>query len=588
MKQGILKNGDVFGKYTVERLLGTGGMGAVYLVRHQLLGALYALKVLDAAAVSGKSGDMVERFKREAKIASNTRHPNLAEVYDAGFDEVHGLHYLVMEYLPGGNLRDRLAEKGRLAPQEAVQIVRQIAAVLVTISQKGIVHRDIKPDNIMFSANGAAKLTDLGIAKGNGEQDTLVTMASAVFGTPSYMAPEQAQDASSVDCRADIWSLGVVLYEMLAGRRPYEGKGLSAIVAQLLSSDPFPDIRAVAPDVPDALACLIGEMCMKDRERRLASPRELCERLATLDLSPPRRVPSNGPVTQVTMVTERTIEPMASPAAAVPSVEAAAPYVEPEPDPEVMAFEKSVTDKIKQRERRRYWMRIIICVLAGVVVLLFGWALLRSPAPITHGHADSAPEPSAPAPASNVVAAPVSPRPAPASASNVVAAPVSPRPASASASNVVENNGSSPVAASNEAVTVVEPPPLPPVATNAPPVLPPPDDGAIALVGVGSEEGALRAAAGGGGKFYRLAGRPDRVSAQIGAVVATHPGRIYLSLVGYAAAREMSLQRFELYLNEVVKSLVSSNVPFVLVAGATEYGGVVRAVAQRQSWDVMD
>ena len=566
MEQGMLKAGDDFGKYTVERLLGTGGMGAVYQVRHQLLGSLYALKVLDSASAAKKNGDIVERFHREAKIASNTRHPNLAEVYDAGFDEAHGLHYLVMEYLPGGNLRDRLAERGRFAPQEAIHIVRQVAAVLVTMAQHGIVHRDIKPDNIMFSANGAAKLTDLGIAKGNGEQDTLRTMASAVFGTPSYMAPEQAQDASSVDCRADIWSLGVVLYEMLSGRRPYEGKNFSAIVSQLLSSDPFPDIRAVAPDVPDAVANLLGEMCMKDREKRLATPRELYERLgdlnkrlATLVSAPPRPSVTNTLATQVTMATEKTMGTIdASPTEAEPSV-----FVEPEPDPEVEMFEKNVIKKMQRKQEGRHGLRIAIAVLAGLVFLLFGWALLnltkRSAAPAAHGGENAEPQ-----------------VPVTAVTSNAVAGTEQMPPEQPTAvSNVVDGVGQ-----------IVSDPPI--VTTNEPPVLPPPVDDSIALVGSEREANLLRAFAGGRGRFYRIAGRPDDVATQIGAVVAAHPGKIYLSLTGYAASREMSQVRFELFLREVAKSLASANVPFVLVADATVYGRIVRTVAQEQSWDVTD
>ena len=540
MAADVLKSGDMFGKYIVERLLGTGGMGAVYLVRHQVLGSLFALKVLDAAAAA-KGDEIVARFRREAKIASNTRHPNLAQVYDAGFDETYHLHYLVMEYLPGGNLRDKISGRGRLSPQEAVHIVHQVAAVLVTIAQRGIVHRDIKPDNIMFAADGSAKLTDLGIAKGNGEQDTLVTMAAAVFGTPAYMSPEQARDASSVDCRSDIWSLGVVLYEMLAGKRPYEGKGLGDIVSQLLSPDPFPDIRAAVPDIPSALAALIGEMCAKDREKRLAAPRELCGRLAAIDLMLSQ--PAGGDSvagTQLTMATVNTLGTAAAPTMATqPQI-----YVEPEPDTDVDSFEREANERIQRRHNRRRLLYVAIWMLVvGLVLMLFGWLM-------------------------------------------------------ADRKNNMPSNDSTPVVVTNTPTPPPSPPPItniPVVVTNTPPPPPPPSPPppppvveTVALVGMNNEERFLQSlvASGESGRFFRISGNQEKAAGQIMAASASRPHRICLSLTVYAANREMSIPSFEMFLRRVGKELTSSGIPFAFVSDATAYGEVVRKVAKEESWDI--
>ena len=580
MAADVLKSGDMFGKYIVERLLGTGGMGAVYLVRHQVLGSLFALKVLDAAAAA-KGDEIVARFRREAKIASNTRHPNLAQVYDAGFDETYHLHYLVMEYLPGGNLRDKISGRGRLSPQEAVHIVHQVAAVLVTIAQRGIVHRDIKPDNIMFAADGSAKLTDLGIAKGNGEQDTLVTMAAAVFGTPAYMSPEQARDASSVDCRSDIWSLGVVLYEMLAGKRPYEGKGLGDIVSQLLSPDPFPDIRAAVPDIPSALAALIGEMCAKDREKRLAAPRELCGRLAAIDLMLSQ--PAGGDSvagTQLTMATVNTLGTAAAPTMATqPQI-----YVEPEPDTDVDSFEREANERIQRRHNRRRLLYVAIWMLVvGLVLMLFGWLMAdrknnmpsndSTPVVVTN----TPTPPSFPPPVTNI----------PVVVTNTPPPPPFPPPVT----NI-------PVGVTNTPTPPPSPPPvtnIPVVVTNTPPPPPPPSPPppppvveTVALVGMNNEERFLQSlvASGESGRFFRISGNQEKAAGQIMAASASRPHRICLSLTVYAANREMSIPSFEMFLRRVGKELTSSGIPFAFVSDATAYGEVVRKVAKEESWDI--
>ena len=273
-REEVFRNGEKFRGYVVERLLGNGSLGAVYLVRHEILDTIYAMKVL-FPEVAKENSDYVKRFLREAKIATRIRHPNLVAVHDCGYDEERGLYYLVMDYISGGDLRQALAFAGRFAPDRAVEVVLQVASALDAAQEYHVVHRDIKPENIMIQPDGLVKLVDLGIAKADDIKDSLCTEAESVFGTPAYVAPEQAVDASVVDVRADIYSLGVVLFEMIAGKVPFDGPNAPQILVQTLSSDPFPDIRDINPDVSPQLAVMIRRMCVKEPDRRIPTPAAL-------------------------------------------------------------------------------------------------------------------------------------------------------------------------------------------------------------------------------------------------------------------------------------------------------------------------
>lgn len=272
--EDVFTPGEKFRGYVIERLLGNGGLGAVYLVRHEMLDTLFALKVL-FPEVAKANDSYVKRFLREAKIATRIRHPNLVAVHDCGYDEARNLYYLVMDYVSGGDLRQAIAFAGHFAPDRAVEVAMQVASALEAAQRYHVVHRDIKPENIMIQPDGLVKLVDLGIAKSDDIADSLSTTTESVFGTPSYVAPEQALDAAGVDTRADIYSLGVVLFEMIAGRPPFDGPNAPQIIAQTLSEDPFPDIRDFNPDVKPMLAVLIRRMCVKERERRIPDPSTL-------------------------------------------------------------------------------------------------------------------------------------------------------------------------------------------------------------------------------------------------------------------------------------------------------------------------
>ena len=303
---GMLKPGDIFEKYRVEKLLGKGGMGAVYLVRHNVLDSLFALKVL-FPNVAAKNKQFVDRFIREARLACKIKHPNLISVHDAGKNSENGMYYIIMDYVSGGSVRDLLKKIGHFSPEQAVSIIRQIASALETARKHDMVHRDIKPDNIMFSSDGIAKLADLGIAKSTNEQDTMLTMEASVFGTPAYMSPEQAMDSRKVDCRADIYSLGIVFYEMLSGQRPYRGNNTIEILSQVVRDENIPDIQTLVPSIPADLAELLNQMCAKNIQKRIQSPSELLKRLEKIiptiegNACPGKTVPSEE--TEITLPT---------------------------------------------------------------------------------------------------------------------------------------------------------------------------------------------------------------------------------------------------------------------------------------------
>ena len=277
----LVRPGDNFQGYKVERLLGKGGLGTVWLVRHLMLDTLFALKILDPHVVEEKP-EYVKRFVREAKLATRIRHPNLVAVHDAGFDRQKGVYYLVMDYVQGSTLRDTIAFEGPLPEKEAVRIVLHVADMLAAAQCFGMVHRDLKPENIMLTQDGIVKLLDLGIAKIAGGIDSLKTTTNSVFGTPAYISPEQAVDSSAVDTRADVYSLGIILFELLTGKRPYQGDSASDVLRQLLGKTPIPDIRTFNSRISPKVSAVLSLMCAKRLEDRLASPKAVIDTFARL------------------------------------------------------------------------------------------------------------------------------------------------------------------------------------------------------------------------------------------------------------------------------------------------------------------
>ena len=271
----MLQPGDTFGDYRVLKLLGTGGMGSVFLLENAG-GGQVAAKILDPATASDHEAR--KRFLREAQLALGVKHPNLVEAYDVGEDPKTGLCYILLEYVSGGSLADYLKRNGALPVEDAVVVVRAMASVLELAREKGIVHRDIKPANIMFAADGTPKLADLGIARKSVAEDlktTTLTQTGAMIGTPAYMAPEQMLDAHNVDARADIYSLGVVFFEMLTGERPNKDDTAVQLMAKAVKGEPLPDVRTLRPEVSASLAQLLNMMVSPDKEGRISTPGQI-------------------------------------------------------------------------------------------------------------------------------------------------------------------------------------------------------------------------------------------------------------------------------------------------------------------------
>ena len=273
-----LQPGGKFGDFDVIRELGVGGMGAVYLVRDPETGLDYAAKVMLENPLG--ASDFKKRFIREAEIAMKVEHPALVKVYDVGRDPETGYAYMIMDYVNGGDLHEAIARRlienrGPYSVKESLAVVRPLLGALSAASAAGVVHRDIKPDNILFDGEGHPRLADLGIAKISDDQTlSRLTMTNMVVGTPAYMAPEQMTDAHAVDVRADLYALGLVLWEMLAGECPNAGLSSTELMARAIKGVRIRDIRELRPKLPDYMHRFLRRMTDPNPDRRFATPDE--------------------------------------------------------------------------------------------------------------------------------------------------------------------------------------------------------------------------------------------------------------------------------------------------------------------------
>ena len=265
------------GRYRLVRHLARGGMAEVYVAEDQLLNRTVAVKVLFPELAHDEA--FVERFRREARAAASLNHHNIVSVYDFGEDE--GSWFIVMEYVEGRNLRDIIRSEGQMDPARTAELGAEVAAALAAAHAQGIIHRDVKPANVLISADaGTVKVADFGIARAAGARQGL-TMPGTVLGTATYLSPEQAQGAE-VDFRTDVYSLGMVLYEMLAGRPPFTGDSPVAVAYQQLSQT-APPPSTHNPDVPPALDAIVMRAMSKKPDDRQATAEEIREELLAME-----------------------------------------------------------------------------------------------------------------------------------------------------------------------------------------------------------------------------------------------------------------------------------------------------------------
>ena len=258
------------GRYELHRRLGRGGMAEVYLARDQLLDRPVAVKVLFPALAT--DAGFVERFRREAQAAANLQHPNIVSVFDWG--EANGTYFIVMEYVEGHTLADTLRDEGRLHPDRAAEITADIAAALGFAHRNRVVHRDVKPGNVLITRDGGVKVADFGIARALSDStDQNLTKTGSVMGTATYFSPEQARGAQ-VDPRSDLYSLGVVLYEMITGRPPFTGDSAVAIAYKHVQENPVPP-RRIDPALPETLEAITLKCLAKNPANRYPSAQDL-------------------------------------------------------------------------------------------------------------------------------------------------------------------------------------------------------------------------------------------------------------------------------------------------------------------------
>ncbi len=284
--------GKTVGNYAITKLLGEGGMGAVYLAEHPVIGKKVALKVLHLEMA--KDPEIVARFFNEARAIHTIGHPNIVDVLDFG-QTPDGYPYFIMEYLRGQALADRIAGAA-MEPSAAAKVAGQICSALQAAHEKGIVHRDLKPQNVFVLQDVAGeplvKILDFGVAKvaqGPDSAHSVKTRTGSLMGTPLYMSPEQCRGAGGVDHRADIYALGVIAYEMIAGRPPFVGEGVGELFAKHMIEAPRP-LAEVVPGVPAPLAAAIAKALSKRPEDRHANMNEF--RAALLGEAAPAAVPT--------------------------------------------------------------------------------------------------------------------------------------------------------------------------------------------------------------------------------------------------------------------------------------------------------
>src|SRR3990172_443236 len=342
--QGRTK-GLVLGNYTVLDQIGAGGMGQVLKARHRTMDRIGALKTLPPKAM--KSPEAAKRFHREVRAAAKLEHPNIVTAYDAA--EHEGIHYLVMQHVDGKDLAAVVVERGPLPVEQAVDCILQASRGLEYAHKQGVVHRDIKPTNLLLDREGTVKILDMGLARldvpGEAHDEESLTSTGQVMGTYAYMAPEQAEDAHRADGRADIYALGCTLYHLLTGQRPFEAN--SVILVLLAHQEaPIPSLCDARPDVPAELDTVFQKMLAKSPKDRYQSMTEVT---AALEACVAKKLPVPPPVVvgsssdgALTSFLQHLAE------------EAVAPKQKPSRVPE-----ETIKSHVEQETGKVFWRRIV-------------------------------------------------------------------------------------------------------------------------------------------------------------------------------------------------------------------------------------
>jgi serine/threonine-protein kinase len=366
----------IAGRYRIEGRLGVGGMSTVHLAFDSRLERYVALKLL--AEHLADDPTFVSRFRREALAAARLVHPNIVQVFDFGFDSGHHQHFIVMEHVSGNSCAELLRDRGRLPVAQAIDVVTQACRGLDYAHRNGVVHRDVKPGNLLVSDSDVVKLADFGIARAVDQSS--ITQAGSVLGTAAYLAPEQAR-GDEAGPQADLYSLGVVTYQLISGRLPYEASSLSELALKQQRESPIP-LDELNPEVPAALAVAVAGALAIDQRDRPHDAMELAEALqeGARGIGPTRaptgfatgatRV-ARGDSTAATRVTSRRAEPPPMAARPVPPRQVAARrQIQPEP---VYARRPAAPDREMERSsrgfRRVMGVFALLAVLAVIVVV---------------------------------------------------------------------------------------------------------------------------------------------------------------------------------------------------------------------------
>ncbi|MFH1437850.1 MAG: protein kinase [Pseudomonadota bacterium] len=282
-----IANTTLENRYRVNRIIGEGGMGVIYECEHISIGKKLAVKFLNTA--SGTSSDSYKRFQREARATASIAHKNIVDIIDLG-ETQDGIPYIIMEYLQGEDLGVHLTTHRKLALAEARDILEQVLEALSAVHSSGVVHRDLKPENIFLARQSGGsqivKILDFGISRLTGGDElkkTRLTKAGFVYGTPSYLSPEQARGRANTDHRADLWSSGTIFYEMITGHLPFAGENYGKLLTNILTQPPT-DPRNFMPGLPDSVVEFIETSLEKDPNKRFQSAQEMIRDLKAIDI----------------------------------------------------------------------------------------------------------------------------------------------------------------------------------------------------------------------------------------------------------------------------------------------------------------